>query len=82
MNEQPPIVTEPTVQPRPSVFIDIPLREGEVIVNVQSYRVETKKPAKWEFWAKEKVKMNFGVLTSGHRFFIVDPDAVTIEEKL
>ena len=68
-------------EPRPSIFIDLPLREGEVVVNIQPYRVESQKPRKWEFWKKETIKMKFGVLTSAHRFFIVDPDAVTVEEK-
>lgn len=67
---------------RPS-FIDLlSLREGEVIVNVQPYRVETAKPARWQFWRKEKIKYNLAVLTNAHRFFIVDPDNLTFEEKI
>lgn len=85
MNQQDQIretqVPEIPFPPRRSVFIDLPLREGEVIVSIQPYRTESKKPRKWQFWAKEKVKVNFGVLTNAHRFFIVDPDAVTLEEK-
>lgn len=79
------IATDGAPQPRPPrqpVFVDLPLREGEVVVNVQPYRVEGKKPRKWQFWAKEKIKYNLAVLTNLHRFFILDPDAITLEEKI
>ena len=79
------IATDNAPQPRPprhSPIIDLPLREGEVEVNVQPYRVETKKPRKWQFWAKEHIKYNLAVLTNSHRFFILDPDKITLEEKI
>lgn len=72
MNEQPQ---------RPSFIDMLSLREGEVVVNVQPYRVETSKPAKWQFWRKELIKYNLAVLTNAHRFFILDPDNLTLEEK-
>lgn len=73
MNEQP--------QPRPSVLDLLSLREDEVVVNVQPYRVETAKPARWQFWRKETIKYNLAILTNQHRFFILDPDNITLEEK-
>ena len=77
----PELATDGAPQPRPSIFVDLPLREGEVIVNIQPYRTEGKKPSFWQFWKKPQVRVKFGVLTSAHRFFILDPDAVTVEEK-
>lgn len=78
----PEIATDGAPQPRPPMYIDLSfLREGEEIVNVQTYRVETNVPRKWRFWTKEKIKFNFGVLTNSNRFFIIDPDELTITEK-
>lgn len=68
-------------QPRPSVLDLLSLREGEVVVNVQPYRVEGLKPPKWQFWRSEKIKYNLAVLTNSGRFFILDPDNLTLEEK-
>lgn len=62
-------------------LIQLPLVEGEVIVSYQIYRVETKKPRRWMFWQKEHIKFNCAVLTNANRFFIVDPDNLTVEEK-
>lgn len=77
MNEQ------PTIQPRPPLYMDLSfLREGEEIINIQTYRVETKKPRRWQFWVKERIKFNFMLLTNYRRLFIVDPDAVTVHEKV
>lgn len=61
--------------------ISLPLFEGEAVVSYQVYRVETKVPRRWQFWAKEHIKYNLAALTNQHRFFIVDPDAMTVEEK-
>lgn len=70
------------MNPQPLAYIDLPfLREGEAVVNVQAYRVETKVPRKWRFWTKEIIKFNFGVLTNANRFFIIDPDNLTVQEK-
>ena len=78
----PEISTEGAPQPRPPMYIDLSfLREGEEIINVQTYRVETKKPRKWQFWMKEHIKFNFMLLTNARRLFIVDPDALTVQEK-
>ena len=78
----PEIATDNTPQPRSPMYIDLSfLREGEEIINVQTYRVETKKPRKWQFWAKEHIKFNFMLLTNARRLFIVDPDALTVQEK-
>jgi hypothetical protein len=78
----PEISTDGAPQPRPPMYIDLSfLREGEEIINVQTYRVETKKPRRWQFWAKEHIKFNFMLLTNARRLFIVDPDALTIQEK-
>lgn len=78
----PEIATEGAPQPRPPMYIDLSfLREGEEIINVQTYRVETKKPRKWQFWTKEHIKFNFMVLTNARRVFIIDPDALTVQEK-
>ena len=68
-------------QPRPTVIDLLSLRPDEVVVNVQPYRVTTKKPRKWQFWAKEDIKYNLAILTNQHRFFILDPDTVSLEEK-
>lgn len=73
MNDQP--------QPRESVLEFLQLPEGESVVNVQPFRVETTKPAKWQFWRKELVKYNLAILTNNGRFFVVDPNNLTIEEK-
>lgn len=73
MNEQP--------RPRRSVLEWLQLPEGEIVVSVQAYRVETKKPRKWQFWAKEHIKYNLAALTNTGRFFIIDPDNFTVEEK-
>ena len=78
----PEITTDGAPQPRPPKYVDLSfLREGEEIVNVQTYRVETKVPRKWRFWTKEVIKFNFGVLTNANRFFIIDPDNLTVQEK-
>lgn len=67
--------------PRPTIIDFIQLPEGQEIVKVQPYRVETKKPARWQFWRSEKIKYNLAVLTATGRFYIVDPDNLTVEEK-
>lgn len=89
----PEIATDGAPQPRPPmdvsrfqsvppVYIDLSfLRPGEEIVNIQTYRVETKVPRRWRFWTKEVIKFNFGVLTNANRFFIIDPDNLTVQEK-
>lgn len=70
------------MNPLPPKYIDLSfLRPGEEIVNVQTYRVETKVPRRWRFWTKEVIKFNFGVLTNANRFFIIDPDSLTVQEK-
>lgn len=66
---------------RPSPIEWLQLPQGEVVVNVQPYRVETAKPARWQFWRKETIKFNLAVLTNSGRFFILDPDNLTLEEK-
>lgn len=78
----PEIATDGVLQPRTPVYLDLSfLRPGEDIVNIQTYRVETKVPRRWRFWTKEHIKYNLAVLTNQHRFFIVDPDAMTVEER-
>lgn len=70
------------LQPRPPMYIDLSfLREGEEIINIQTYRVETKKPRKWMFWQRQKIKFNFMALTNYRRVYIIDPDALTVHEK-
>lgn len=72
----------PFPPPRAPMHIDLSfLREGEEIISVQTYRVEMKKPRKWQFWVKERIKFNFMLLTNYRRLFIVDPDALTVYEK-
>jgi len=68
-------------QPIKSPLEYLQLPEGEVVVNVQPYRVETAKPARWQFWRNEIIKFNIAVLTNSGRFFIIDPDNLTLEEK-
>jgi hypothetical protein len=65
-------------QPLPP-FIDLP--DNPTVVSVTAYRVEYRKIPKWQFWRTEKVKVNLAVLTDTGRFFIVDPDNLTVEEK-
>lgn len=78
----PQIATDSALQPRPPRYIDMSfLRPGEEIINVQTYRVETKKPRKWQFWSKEHIKFNFMVMTNLQRIYIIDPDNLTLEEK-
>lgn len=79
---EPQIATDGAVQPRAPLHLDLSfLREGEEITLVNMYRVETKKPRKWQFWVKEHIKFNFMLLTNARRVFILDPDALTIQEK-
>lgn len=59
----------------------IKLPDNQVAINVQPYRVEGLKPPKWQFWRSEKIKYNLGVLTDQGRFYVIDPDNLTLEEK-
>lgn len=63
----------------PDQYLQLP--EGEIVVNVQPYRVEGAKPPRWQFWRSEKIKYNLAVLTNTGRFFVIDPDNFTLEEK-
>lgn len=75
-------MNEQSISPRrPSVFDFVQLPDGEVVVNVQPYRVESVRYPRWKFWRNEKIKYNLAVLTTRGRFFIIDPDALTVEEK-
>ena len=65
----------------PTNYVDLPTIEGETIANVIAYRVEYRKIPKWQFWRTEKVKVNLAVLTTNGRFYIVDPDNLTVNEK-
>jgi hypothetical protein len=75
------IVTEGAPQPRPAKTIPIDLPDGQKVYQVISFPVEHKKYPKWKFWRNQKVKYKFGILTDQARFYIVDPDNLTIEER-
>lgn len=60
-------------------YIDLP--NNPTVVSVTAYRVQYRKIPRWQFWRTEKVKVNLAVLTDTGRFFIVDPDNLTLEEK-
>lgn len=60
-------------------FVQLP--GAPKVVNVTAYRVQYRKIPKWQFWRTEKVKVNLAVLTEDGRFYIVDPDNLTVEEK-
>lgn len=75
-------MNEPTVQPRPANnhwWVQLPT--DAPVLYVTPYRVEGKRYPKWKFWRNEKIKYNLAVLVEGGRLFIVDPDALTVEEK-
>ena len=76
----PEISTEGKLDPRPPRYLQLPF-DASSVVHVVSYRVESKKPRKWQFWRSEKVKFNLAVLTADSRFYIVDPDNLTLTEK-
>lgn len=61
--------------------IQLPLLDGEQVRSTQLYRVDTKIPRKWQFWLRERVKFNIAVMTTYSRFFIIDPDNITVREK-
>lgn len=65
------------MNPRP--YIQLP--EGQTIRQAIAYRVEYKKIPKWQFWRNEKAKTNIAVITDQGRFYVFDPDNITIEEK-
>lgn len=67
------------MNPETPAFIDLP--GNPTVVSTTAYRVEYRKIPKWQFWRTEKVKVNLAVLTDTGRFFIVDPDNLTVEEK-
>jgi hypothetical protein len=55
--------------------------EGETIINIQPYPLDTKQPPKWQFWRKTVTRYNMAIMTSTGRLFVVDPDMLTIVEK-
>jgi len=65
--------------PRVRPFIELPY--GQTIRQAIAFRVEYKKIPKWQFWRSEKVKTNIAVITDQGRFYIIDPDNITVEEK-
>lgn len=67
------------MNPETPQFIDLPNNPN--VVSVTAFRVQYRKIPKWQFWRTEKVKVNLAVLTDTGRFFIVDPDNLTVEEK-
>ena len=67
--------------PRRPVHAFVELPDKQKVVHVTAYRVEYKKIPKWQFWRTEKVKTNLAVLTDSGRFYIIDPDNITVEEK-
>lgn len=78
MNEIP--LTESTLAPRPPRYIQLPF-DASSVVNVTTYRVESKKYPRWQFWRSEKIKFNLAILTADSRFYILDPDNLTLTEK-
>lgn len=74
-------MSEPTVQPRRPSTLFVQLPDNPKVLQVVPYRVEGKRYAKWKFWRNEKIKYNLAVLVEGGRFYIVDPDALTVQEK-
>lgn len=65
------------LDPHSQWWVDLP---GKV-VQVVSYRVESKKYPKWKFWRNEVVKYNIAALQEDGRLFVIDPDNFTIIEK-
>lgn len=79
--EDPLQITGQMPQLRPPYKSVIELPYGQTVAHVTAYRVEYRKIPKWQFWRTEKVKVNLAVLTDQGRFYIVDPDEITVEEK-
>ena len=77
------IDTSGAPQPRKPMEVDwvqLPF-DASSVVNVTTYRVESKKYPRWQFWRSEKIKFNLAILTADSRFYILDPDELTLTEK-